>query len=191
MRKAAFPYDFLVVRVKAIPMFQSFFSRQLAKPSGLFGRLFTARWLEKTNVGMNALTLDSLALGENDRLLEVGFGSGYLLHPDDRAVVEALHRIAAEHEKGEHDAERVTVVGMRSYASPERRGERAFDRLEKNGLSHACGVKTDGTIACWGLVDSSLVPAGTFSSVNVGRDGSVCAVRSDGTLACWYYMHGM
>jgi len=62
-----------------IPMFQSFFSRQLAKPSGLFGRLFTARWLEKANVGMNALTLDSLALGENDRLLEVGFGSGYLL----------------------------------------------------------------------------------------------------------------
>jgi hypothetical protein len=59
------------------------------------------------------------------------------------------------------------------------------------GTNIACGVKTDGTIACWGLVDSSLVPAGTFSSVNVGRDGSVCAVRSDGTLACWYYMHGM
>lgn len=60
-------------------MFQSFFSRQLARPSGLFGRLFTARWLDKANVGMNALTLDSLALGDSDRLLEVGFGSGYLL----------------------------------------------------------------------------------------------------------------
>ena len=60
-------------------MLQSFFSRQLARPSGLFGRLFTARWLDKANVGMNALTLDSLALVENDRLLEVGFGSGYLL----------------------------------------------------------------------------------------------------------------
>ena len=60
-------------------MFQAFFSRQLAKPSGLFGRLFTARWLEKANAGMNALTLDSLALVPADRLLEVGFGSGYLL----------------------------------------------------------------------------------------------------------------
>ena len=60
-------------------MFQSFFSRQLAKPSGLFGRLFTARWLEKANVGMNALTLKGLALGADDRLLELGFGSGYLL----------------------------------------------------------------------------------------------------------------
>ncbi len=60
-------------------MFRSFFSRQLARPSGLFGRLFTARWLEKANVGMNALTLDELALVEKDRLLELGFGSGYLL----------------------------------------------------------------------------------------------------------------
>ena len=60
-------------------VFQAFFSRQLARPSGLFGRLFTARWLEKANAGMNALTLDSLALGPADRLLELGFGSGYLL----------------------------------------------------------------------------------------------------------------
>jgi len=38
-----------------------------------------ARWLEKANAGMNALTLEGLALGANDRLLEIGFGSGYLL----------------------------------------------------------------------------------------------------------------
>ncbi len=60
-------------------MFQAFLSRQLARPSGLFGRLFTARWLDKANAGMNSLTLDSLALGPADRLLELGFGSGYLL----------------------------------------------------------------------------------------------------------------
>jgi SAM-dependent methyltransferase len=60
-------------------MFQAFFSRQLAKPSGLFGRLFTARWLEKANAGMNSLTLEALALAPSDRLLEIGFGSGHLL----------------------------------------------------------------------------------------------------------------
>ena len=60
-------------------LFQTFFSRQLAKPSGVFGRFFVARWLDRANVGMNALTLDCLALGENDQLLDVGFGSGYLL----------------------------------------------------------------------------------------------------------------
>lgn len=60
-------------------MFQAFLSRQLAKPSGLFGRLFTARWLEKANAAMNSLTLEALALAPGDRLLEVGFGSGHLL----------------------------------------------------------------------------------------------------------------
>lgn len=68
-------------------MLQSFIARQLAKPSGLFGRLFTARWLERANVGMNALTLETLALGATERLLEVGFGSGYLL---DRVLAERL-----------------------------------------------------------------------------------------------------
>ena len=60
-------------------MFQAFLSRQQAKPSGIFGRLSTARWLEKANAGMNTLTLGALALAPGDRLLEVGFGSGYLL----------------------------------------------------------------------------------------------------------------
>jgi hypothetical protein len=58
------------------------------------------------------------------------------------------------------------------------------------GQNIVCGVKTDGTIACWGTVDSSEVPAGTFTSVSVGRDGDVCGVKTDGTVACWYYVHG-
>lgn len=60
-------------------MRKGFFSRQLARPSGWFGRLFMARWLEKVNAEMNALTIERLALKADDRLLEVGFGSGYLL----------------------------------------------------------------------------------------------------------------
>ncbi|MBC3874547.1 class I SAM-dependent methyltransferase [Undibacterium flavidum] len=60
-------------------MFQKFIAQQLAKPSGWFGRIFTARWLEKNNAGMNALTLQCLHLQSEAHLLEVGFGSGYLL----------------------------------------------------------------------------------------------------------------
>jgi arsenite methyltransferase len=60
-------------------MFKGVFLKQLARPSGWFGRLVMARWLENANAGMNALTLDGLALTADDRLLEVGFGSGYLL----------------------------------------------------------------------------------------------------------------
>jgi hypothetical protein len=54
----------------------------------------------------------------------------------------------------------------------------------------ACGVKTDSTIACWGLVDSSEVPAGSFTSVSVGGDGGVCAIRTDRSVVCWYYTLG-
>ena len=49
------------------------------RPSGLFGRLIAARWLEKANTEMNALTLERLALKAADRFVEIGFGSGYLL----------------------------------------------------------------------------------------------------------------
>ena len=59
--------------------FLAFFSRQLARPSGLFGRLVTARWLERANVAMNELALEENALGASDRLLEIGFGGGQLL----------------------------------------------------------------------------------------------------------------
>jgi len=58
------------------------------------------------------------------------------------------------------------------------------------GGAIACGVKTEGTIACWGLVDSSGVPAGTFTSVSVGGDGGVCAIRTNGSVVCWYYSLG-
>jgi len=59
--------------------FQKFISRQLAKPSGLFGRLFTARMLEKGNAQMNAQSLVHISPAQGDRILEIGFGSGLLL----------------------------------------------------------------------------------------------------------------
>lgn len=60
-------------------LLQGFFSRQLARPSGLFGNWFMARWLDRANAAMNALTLEQLAPTAGDRLLEIGFGGGALL----------------------------------------------------------------------------------------------------------------
>jgi len=60
-------------------MLRRFLSGQLAHPTGWFGRFFMARWLDKANIQMNTLTIEGLALNADDRLLEVGFGSGYLL----------------------------------------------------------------------------------------------------------------
>src|SRR5262245_27776175 len=49
------------------------------------------------------------------------------------------------------------------------------------GGFHTCGVKTDGTLACWG---QATPPGGTFTQVSAGF-AHTCGVKTDGTLACW------
>ncbi len=58
---------------------QAFIARQLARPSGPFGRWVMAPLLNRANRAMNALTLRQLAPAPGDRVLEVGFGGGALL----------------------------------------------------------------------------------------------------------------
>ena len=55
-----------------------------------------------------------------------------------------------------------------------------------SGHSFACGLRTDGTITCWGSSHSGRTdpPAGTFSAVSVGTMHS-CGIRTDGTVTCW------
>ncbi len=54
------------------------------------------------------------------------------------------------------------------------------------GEDHTCGIKSDGTLACWGRNDygQSTPPGGTFRQVSAG-EYHTCGVKSDGTLACW------
>ncbi len=65
------------------------------------------------------------------------------------------------------------------------------------GKITTCGVKTDGTIACWGAGTMSsgcaadpngcgqaLPPAGTFAQVAVGYTHA-CAMRANRTVVCW------
>jgi ubiquinone/menaquinone biosynthesis C-methylase UbiE len=60
-------------------MFQRFFARQLARPSGLFGRYFMPRWLQKHTKQINRWALERLDVRRDDQLLEIGFGGGDLL----------------------------------------------------------------------------------------------------------------
>jgi hypothetical protein len=60
------------------------------------------------------------------------------------------------------------------------------------GYEVTCGVRTNGTIACWGdnYYGQATPPAGTFTSASVGGEWVVhqshaCGVRTDGTIACW------
>jgi len=52
-----------------------FIARQLARPSGLLGRL-VGRLMNRHNAKMNAFALQQLAPAPTDRVLEIGFGGG-------------------------------------------------------------------------------------------------------------------
>ena len=56
-----------------------FMAGQLRKPSGFIGRRVVAKMLNASNRPMNRLTLTSLGLTPDDRVIEVGFGGGDLI----------------------------------------------------------------------------------------------------------------
>jgi len=70
------------------------------------------------------------------------------------------------------------------------------------GSNHACGVKTDGTVACWGAGTTdegcedtgencrqSRPPTGKFDQVSVGNYHS-CAMTAERKVKCWGYPGG-
>ena len=58
------------------------------------------------------------------------------------------------------------------------------------GGSTSCGLKNDGTIACWGSNRNgeARAPAGEFITISTGT-GHSCALRTDSTIACWGSNH--
>ena len=51
--------------------------------------------------------------------------------------------------------------------------------------NYACGVRADGTVACWGGGDDTEEPpGGEFISVSAGSTHN-CGVGTDGSVACW------
>jgi arsenite methyltransferase len=56
-----------------------FIARQLARPSGLFGRFVVGRMLNHANAEDNRLVFETLDPNPGGRILEIGFGGGALL----------------------------------------------------------------------------------------------------------------
>lgn len=83
-----------------VPQFlaKQFLSKQLAHPSGLFGKYVMGRVLNRTTSAHNLLVLDQLAVQPIDRVLEVGFGGAALL---DKIVEKAFEGFVAGMELSE------------------------------------------------------------------------------------------
>ncbi len=56
-----------------------FFSRQARKPSGLYGRFVMSRIFEKGNKTLNDMVCKALDLKGQERVLEIGFGTGSMV----------------------------------------------------------------------------------------------------------------
>ena len=54
------------------------------------------------------------------------------------------------------------------------------------GYDHSCGLRSDGTILCWGNGRNGETepPEGAFTAVSAG-DGYTCGIKTDGSVGCW------
>jgi len=83
-------------------------------------------------------------------------------------------------------------------------GQHSFLHLSSgSGLGHTCGVRTDGTVYCWGNNFFGQLGAGFISNRSdrlatplpvvggrtfvstAGGDGHTCALAGDGQASCW------
>ena len=71
-------------------MLAKFLAKQLGNPSGILGKLIMAPIWNRRNAALNDVAFDSLALRSHDRVLEVGFGGGYLLGRMATVVTDGL-----------------------------------------------------------------------------------------------------
>ncbi len=60
-------------------IFQLYVVRQLSKPEGFIGKFILGPLWNTRNAKLNEVTLAHLALKEDDRVLDIGFGGGYLI----------------------------------------------------------------------------------------------------------------
>ena len=66
------------------------------------------------------------------------------------------------------------------------RSARGAFRSVSAGYFHACGLRADDTVTCWGLLQDQAyaVPDGAFTAVTAGLLAT-CGLRPDQTVECW------
>jgi arsenite methyltransferase len=104
-------------------MFQRIIAGQLKHPSGLIGRYVLASLWNRRNAALNDGALTRLRLDADDRVLDVGFGGGYL-------IGKMVESVTSGH-----------VSGVDASAVMVERCRRRFTRqINAGGLALHCGL---------------------------------------------------
>lgn len=127
-------------------MIDKFLARQLSTPSGVFGRWILAPLWNRRNSASNDAAFKSLVLQPDDRVLEVGFGGGYLLGQIAAVVTRGL--IA-----GVDASETMVTLSEKHYESIIRTEKLEVLLAPAEALPYANGffskVCTVNSLFCW------------------------------------------
>ena len=122
--------------------FSTFFSKQARRPEGLFGRIVMRLVFDQGNAFLNSFVSDLMSVKTDDRIIEIGSGTGKLIYKMaqniDKGLIEgvdfssAMVSVARKKNKNSIAKGRVKIV------------EGDFDNMpyEKEKYSKACSVNT-------------------------------------------------
>ena len=111
----------------------------------------------------------------------------YRIEPLARAValVLTVAAIAALLVAEDASAQSATLDKQDGTAAEDTQGHSASSAVAA-GTDHSCGLRTDGSITCWGdiILGQTNAPSGTFSAVTAGGHRT-CGLSTGGTITCW------
>jgi len=119
--------------------------------------------------------------------------------PDAKLHGRSIHRVAgadrwATARAAGAVAEQIAAGDTLAFASVSAPPAAAGFTAMSGGGWGACGLRVDGTLACWkpdydsdAVVSVDLPVSGKFTAVSAGWWNDGCGLRVDGTLACWLY----
>jgi ubiquinone/menaquinone biosynthesis C-methylase UbiE len=122
--------------------FSTFFSKQARRPEGLFGRIVMRIVFDKGNAFLNNFVSDLMSVQTDDRIIEIGCGTGKLIYKMaqemDKGLIEGIDfssaMVSVAKKRNKNSIAKGTVKIL----------EGDFDNMpyEKEKYSKACSVNT-------------------------------------------------
>jgi alpha-tubulin suppressor-like RCC1 family protein len=96
---------------------------------------------------------------------------------------DAIVRISASEEATCGVTERGDLLCWGDSSFPVSRAAGPF-RDVAVGIRHACALRADGTVRCWGNADVATAPSGIFTTIAAGG-AHTCGLSPNGDMKCW------